>query len=184
MIKSFLNIPVLLGILLLTACGNDDDNGKTIILYEEQEYTDNAPKILYEEQEYTDNTPQVIKDTAEKFILKELDKHEYSMAEFDSESSVSTLIVIKYGELRDCPSGCFSSHICAITEDNETKVYSAIWYDSNEIPNELHESCLSESGNTIHDCNVPPSGFNLPVTSTLEFQVLLEKEGSAFRYCL
>lgn len=170
MIKMILNIPVLFGIFLLTACGSDDNNGKTIILYEEQEYTDNAP--------------QLIKDTAEKLIPIELDKQEFSMAEVDSGSSVSTLMVIKYGELRDCPSGCFSSHICAISENNETKMYSAIWYGSNEIPNELHESCLSESGNTIHDCNVPPSGFNLPVTSTLEFQELLEKEGSAFRYCL
>lgn len=123
-------------------------------------------------------------------ILELIGSHQISCYD---ETTISTqgvsfdFFVIEYGALNDCPSGCFSSVLCAIKDPNGAAIYSAVWTTVEEMPLELKDNSESQviggSGNSIQHCQEQPSGYLHLITSADEFNSLLDDKNSLFRYC-
>lgn len=62
--------------------------------------------------------------------------------------------VVRYGDQQDCPSGCFSSVLCAVELDGEAYLLSAEWYAEDEMPPQAAEYCGAEAFNTA-SCRTP-----------------------------
>jgi hypothetical protein len=77
--------------------------------------------------------------TLEAFVPAGLDVHDTHRATFTVNGREVALTHVEYGQLMDCASGCFASHVCAIEEHTET----------------------------YPDCE--PPGLSHPVTATAEF---------------
>ncbi len=99
-------------------------------------------------------------------------------------------VIVPYGQLNDCPSGCFSSEVCSIVDGQDTLLYSGVWYSSNERPNSIPPDCpelgTAEYGDTILDCTSQPSGYSHPITQTTEFADFRQSEinnNGHFRFC-
>jgi hypothetical protein len=76
------------------------------------------------------------------------------------------LVYVAYGMLRDCPAGCFTSHICAIYDTNGALPYSAAWYSPGEKP-VLPTDC-PDTGDT-RQCTTATPGSQHPITQTPAF---------------
>lgn len=109
----------------------------------------------------------------------------YDSKEITVEGEGASLFAIEYGAERDCPSGCFSSVLCAINDVSGPVVYYAKWQSGDELPSGISGLCEHSpeaAGNTIDNCVNPMNGFDHPITTTSQFANLLSGE-SLFRHC-
>src|SRR5258708_17585682 len=84
-----------------------------------------------------------------------------------------SMVIVPYGQTNDCPSGCFSSEVCAIVDGSDTFLYSGVWYRRSERPRSIPPDCPQLGGAGIADrtqgfTNHPPAFFT-PVTQTADF---------------
>ena len=100
------------------------------------------------------------------------------------------LIFVPYGNLNDCPSGCFTSEVCAIYDQSQVQVYSAAWFSPQERPLSIPPDCpglaQAPSADTNQDCPEHPPGYLHPVTQTTDFENFLNSQTSnngSFRWC-
>lgn len=132
------------------------------------------------------NAPDSLEALISAFIASE-DVSCYDDVRITVEGVSSDFFVIEYGVLQDCPSGCFSSVLCAINDQNGSVIYSARWTSAEEMPSGLEAKCESTaiggSGDTLRDCEEPPSGYFHPITSTATFNDLVDNVDSLFRHC-
>lgn len=108
---------------------------------------------------------------------------------FSFEGREVSLVYVAYGALQDCPSGCFSSHVCGIYDPDESKLYSFAWYGAAErplsIPPDCPELAGAESGQSS-ECGTPPQGFLHTVTATAEFESfrnIQREQNGDWRFC-
>ena len=101
-----------------------------------------------------------------------------------------SMVIVPYGQANDCPSGCFSSEVCAIVDGSDTFLYSGVWYGGSERPRSIPPDCPelggADGGDTIQGCTNQPPGFLHPVTQTAEFQAFQQFQrtnGGKFRFC-
>src|SRR5438445_4716855 len=80
------------------------------------------------------------------------------------------LVFVPYGSLNDCPSGCFTSGVCAIYDQSQVQLYSAMWFNAQERPLSIPPDCpwlaQASSAEPTQACPEPPPGFFTPVTQT------------------
>lgn len=110
------------------------------------------------------------------------DKHMFAL----DERAVQFTYVV-YGEIHDCPAGCFSSNLCAIVDNAEVSLYSARWL-SGEVPLSIPPDCPelagAAGGDTIRECENAPSGFFHPLTQTNAFNDFRDDQGrEEWRFC-
>jgi len=83
----------------------------------------------------------------------------------DSATEIGTrglrVAVVRYGEQQDCPSGCFSSVLCAVELEGEAYLLSAAWYSPDEMPPQAAEYCGSDTFST-ESCRTPALDVLLP----------------------
>ena len=86
---------------------------------------------------------------------------------------------IAYGELQDCPAGCFSSSFCAVVDGNSALLFSTT---GSEPPFALDPSCYGANGAIDNRC-LP--GAQHPLVNEPVFQSFrdVEKSGGSFRFC-
>jgi hypothetical protein len=92
---------------------------------------------------------------------------------------------VEYGQLMDCPSGCFSSHVCAIEDGEQVFLLYAAWNTQQEKPAKVDQECPTlMRDSTWPDCK--PSGVTHPLVSSAKFRAFArEEEGyGPFRYCV
>jgi hypothetical protein len=94
---------------------------------------------------------------------------------------------VEYGELRDCPSGCFSSHVCGVEDPAQSAplLFYAAWNSQDEQPIGIAAECPTlMSFETWPDC--VPSGLRHPLVSTGEFRRFADRESGSgpFRWCV
>lgn len=95
-----------------------------------------------------------------------------------------TFTHIEYGELLDCASGCFSSHLCAIEDGTNVLLYLAFWNQPSEAPKGIATICPGLQGFSTNGCNTP--GKQHPFGSSSELTEFLSEEmqnGGPFRWC-
>jgi hypothetical protein len=76
-----------------------------------------------------------------------------------------------YGELNDCPAGCFSNQVCAIVDQDQSYLYSQTEYRCEVAP------CA----------NNPEDGKNHPLTQSKTFKEFIEAQREdlgSYRFCL
>lgn len=123
--------------------------------------------------------------TIEAFVPAGQEIHETQRAVFQIDGREVALTHVEYGELMDCPSGCFASHVCAIEDGESTLLFYASWNASAETPNGVLEECPGlEDTETWPSCE--PSGLRHPVTETAEFRAFAHDQiGSGpLRWCV
>src|SRR3569832_1643454 len=64
-----------------------------------------------------------------------------SRKDFVSPDQNISFTLVGYGQLQDCPSGCFSSVLCAIEDPTGVRLYFAAWDDAAERPLDLQTDC-------------------------------------------
>jgi len=107
---------------------------------------------------------------------------------FEFNQRTVDFVLFFYGQLNDCPSGCFSSSACAVVENEEVFLWSSDWLNFEEpltIPDECPELAGERSGNTSY-CNEPVSGKNHDINQEASFLAFEEQqlaETGPFRYC-
>lgn len=90
---------------------------------------------------------------------------------FTVDNQPVTLTFASYGELQDCPAGCFSSFVCAIVEDNHALAYAHDDYDTD---------CSAS------DCENELPGQNHKITQNKAFKQFIDEqlaEYGPYRYC-
>lgn len=85
---------------------------------------------------------------------------------FTLDGSRVDLVFVSYGELRDCPSGCFTSQLCAIHDGSGALLYSSVWYSAAEKPVTIPAGCPvgGGGGGNTGDCPTVQPGAGHPVT--------------------
>jgi len=101
--------------------------------------------------------------------------------EFSVRGSEFSFVYVAYGELQDCPAGCFASLVCAVYDNGGAQLYSASWNGPAEIPSNLPAECPETAGDT-RSCDPPPPGQSSPLTSDLVFATFRGVE-EAWRFC-
>lgn len=104
---------------------------------------------------------------------------------FEVEGRKVRLTHIEYGLLRDCPSGCFSSHVCAVEDGDEVLLFYAAWNAANEKPRGVDRECPSlMRDETWPDCK--SSGWRHPLAENPKFQAFAEGEAGQgpFHVCV
>jgi hypothetical protein len=173
--------------IVLIGCGSDnefqtDGGGGTVKLFSQCDpatrsagSSDTSPQVL---EAISDLVPSDIQ-------INCTDKYRFSINGQDV-----YFVFVAYGELQDCPSGCFSSSICAVVDQSGAALYSAVWNEADERPASIPPDCpeLSDSatGDTLRDCQYQPSGYENPLTQTTEFEDFSAAESGqdgAWRFC-
>lgn len=123
--------------------------------------------------------------TVTAFVPDGAEVHATHRAEFQVDDRTVALTHVEYGELMDCSSGCFASHVCAIEDGASVLLYDAAWYGEAERPLGIDEICpeLGTSTDTRHNCE--PPGRTHPVTSTPEFAAFVDEQvgRGELRFC-
>lgn len=107
--------------------------------------------------------------------------------QFTVDGKSVTIEYFAYGELNDCPSGCFSSFACVINDGESALLYRAAWTSAEERPRGLQALCPSLGADASDTSACEPS---LParahaVTQLSSFKSLVAAGSSGvFRYCL
>lgn len=160
--------------IILCACSSDDDPLSEVTVCEEGKAYNEASKA----------------ESLQVVIAEFIGEHEVSCFDevtISEQSENANFYVIEYGELKDCESGCFSSVVCAINDENGPVLYSAVWTAEEEMPLKLVGICESDTiggeGSSQQDCQELPSGYLHPITYTNEFQDLIYSDDSLFRRC-
>jgi hypothetical protein len=123
--------------------------------------------------------------TVETLVPAGQEIHETQRAVFQLDGREVALTHVEYGELMDCPSGCFASHVCAIEDGESTLLFYAAWSTPAEMPIGVLEECPGlEGSETWSSCE--PSGLRHPVTETAEFRAFAADQiGSGpLRWCV
>ena len=123
-IKLFKSIILAVIVIFLFACSSDDDPFDGVTLCEEG----NA----YSEASADESLKLVIAE-----FIEEHDVSCFNETTITEQDLSSEFYVIEYGELKDCESGCYSSVLCAINDENGPALYSATWTSVGEMPQEL-----------------------------------------------
>lgn len=86
---------------------------------------------------------------------------------------------VAYGELQDCPAGCFSSSFCAVVDGDSALLFSA---NGIEPPFALDSSCYGANGAIASRC-LP--GAQHALVNEPAFQSFRngEKSNGSFRFC-
>ncbi|MDZ7923654.1 MAG: hypothetical protein U5M23_06260 [Marinagarivorans sp.] len=132
------------------------------------------------------NAPESVNVVVERLIPKNSKVNCYESASITSQGHSADVIVIEYGEPKDCISGCFSSVLCAVLDNEGASIYTASWTSKYEMPPSLNSTCMPTNdgdGNSKTACSTPPSGYSHPITTTSDFANLLNNESSTFRHC-
>lgn len=120
--------------------------------------------------------------TVDALVPEDQEVHCEDSEEFEVDGRTVSFTHVEYGALRDCPSGCFSSHVCAIEDGDGVELYSSFWNDESEKPVGIDAACPNRAGANTRDCET--SGKSHPLTETEAFQSLAAMEGSGpFRWC-
>jgi hypothetical protein len=101
------------------------------------------------------------------------------------------LVFVPYGNLNDCPAGCFTSEACAIYDQSQVQLYSAMWFNAQERPLSIPPDCpglaQAPSADTNQACPEHPPGFLHPVTQTTDFKNFQNSQmppnNGSFRWC-
>jgi hypothetical protein len=107
---------------------------------------------------------------------------------FPLQGRVVRLTHAEYGAERDCPSGCFSSHVCAIEDPSASgpALFYAAWNSTEEAPLGIENECpgSTSGGETWPDC--VPSGLRHPLVASAEFRSFADDEAGSgpFRWCV
>jgi hypothetical protein len=124
--------------------------------------------------------------TIEAFVPPEAQVHGEYFKEFEVDGEVVRLTFVQYGLRRDCPSGCFSSNLCAIEDDDEVLLYFANWYGPEEEPLQVDAQCPDnpDGYSTTNYCEA--AGKSHPLASTEEFREFAEAQygTGTFRFCV
>jgi tetratricopeptide (TPR) repeat protein len=93
---------------------------------------------------------------------------------------------VAYGAREDCPSGCFSSHLCAVEDGDQTQLFYAFWTAAGEQPRALAAECpaLAPAATTTAGC--VPSGALHPLASAPAFRSFApaqRADDGPFRWC-
>jgi len=96
---------------------------------------------------------------------------------------------VEYGELMDCPSGCFASHVCAVEDDGVVLLHYAAWTRPEERPVGIETLCpdlvdtADGSGETWPSCE--PPGLSHPINDVAAFRDFAAGEigRGPFRLC-
>lgn len=129
--------------------------------------------------------------TVEAFVAAGLDVHCEDAASFAFEGRTVRVTHVAYGAQQDCPSGCFSSAVCAIEDPamGAPQLLVANWYAVGEAPIGIETECptlsaTSQVGSTYPDCR--PSGLLHPVVATDAFRrwAMHESGSGPLRWCL
>ena len=105
---------------------------------------------------------------------------------FTVEGAQVTLVYLAYGELQDCPSGCFSSFLCALATADGPLQYSAMWVPAGERPMALQGTCPDDfpvAGGDTRRCTELTPGAKHPVTATPAFTAMAAEGTSTFGAC-
>ena len=127
--------------------------------------------------------------TIEAFVPPGSETHGEYFKEFEVDGEIVRLTYVEYGLLLDCPSGCFSSGLCAIETEDEVLLYYAGWNEHivDEKPRELEEHCAGDTtGYTETYGSCEAEGKSHPLPATEEFRAFAEEQyGSGpFRFCV
>lgn len=125
--------------------------------------------------------------TATAFVPRGAPVHCTDARSFEFEGRTVRLTHVEYGEEHDCPSGCFSSHICAIEDPSlgAPRLFYATWTSALEEPLGVVTECPNlRNMETWPDCT--PSGLEHPVVATAAFRKFADRQmGSGpFRWCV
>ena len=96
------------------------------------------------------------------------------------------LVYVSYGNLNDCPAGCFSSMLCAIYDQSQAQLYTAAVNFQGEQPNGVPSDCHSiRDGGHASDCSYQPPGQSHPIVQTAQFQSFRSSQETtgAMRQC-
>ena len=111
--------------------------------------------------------------------------HEQQSMPFDLQGREVRLTHVEYGALNDCPSGCFSSHVCAIEDGSDVLLFYASWTNAAEEPKSVQKDCPTLTHEeTWSDCE--PPGLVHSVTQTSDFRGFAHSEHAKegpFRWC-
>lgn len=129
--------------------------------------------------------------TVEAFVAAGLEVHCEDSASFEFEGRTVRLTRVAYGEQQDCPSGCFSSQVCAIEDPAYPSplLFTANWYAAGEAPIGIETECPGTSsasayGDTYPSCH--PSGLAHPLVATPAFRSWADAEEGVgpLRWCV
>jgi hypothetical protein len=130
-----------------------------------------------------DGSPEVAAAIS-TFVPSDAEVHCTGKRSFELDGRMVFFIMIPYGELQDCISGCFSSDVCAIVEGLDAFLYSADWNHGSERPLSIPPDCPElvfgvEGGGKVPDCT------GHPLTQEAAFENFKQAQGSGgpFRFC-
>jgi hypothetical protein len=110
--------------------------------------------------------------------------HCSSAQDFEVQGRSVEFTHVEYGVQQDCPSGCFSSHVCAIEDPSlaSPALYYAYWTTLEEKPAILESLCPHEFSDT-QNCVTP--GRMHPLVGTQDFLEFKDEQRGAgpFRWC-
>jgi len=96
-------------------------------------------------------------------------------------------VFVAYGELQDCPAGCFTSEVCAVHDAGGVLLYAAAWNGQAEEPSNLPAGCPAPAaGGDTRSCDPPAPGTAHPLTQTSAFTAFQTSQGNgtgAWRFC-
>jgi hypothetical protein len=111
--------------------------------------------------------------------------HDQQSMPFELEGREVRLTHVAYGALLDCPSGCFSSHVCAIEDGADVSLFYATWNGAAEAPGFVEEHCPDLTREeTWNECE--PPGLVHPVTKTSDFRKFARSDharSGPYRHC-
>jgi len=183
----------------LTACGG---------LQEEDEpelplNTNNGYSQCYGRVDGYNDLSRSINHTVQEYIRDDVEIQCTDRYSFDLEGKPVELVYIAYGKLQDCASGCFSSHVCVVYEENDPLLYSASWINSERsklgadgrlvVVSKTIEQPLNlaaggcgdipEGTGSTHMCETKPEAVGHPLFESTDFEMFLGEVGDSWRFC-
>lgn len=151
-------------VALLGACGRDDYGNQVIGGYTCGE---NSTGTSDQSDEVTGTIGALVPDAAQA------DVHCTGKQKFRFQDRDVFLVYVGYGDLNDCPAGCFFSNLCAIYDASQAQLYTAIVQGQGEQPKGVPSDCAvihPNGSNEPDSCAYQAPGQSHPVVQTSEFQ--------------
>lgn len=125
--------------------------------------------------------------TEAAFVPSGVAIHRSEARRFEVDGREVQITHVEYGELMDCPSGCFASHVCAIEDGEDVLLFHAYWNDEEERPRGIDAECppaTTAFGDTWPDCE--PRGRCHALNREPSFQRWAEDQAGQgpFRFCV
>lgn len=168
--------------LCLTSCGGDTENGGDPVIGGSHAQCDGQSPGT------ADSSPEVAA-TINTLVPSGATVRCTGKQSFQVNGRTVFFVIVPYGQLNDCPAGCFSSEVCAIVDGSDALLYSGVWYSGSERPHSIPPDCpelgVAESGDTIQSCINQPAGFSHALTQDAAFRDFeqSQRSGGKFRFC-